>query len=235
MNIIGFDTAMQALSVAVARIGDDGARDITGRFAPMPTGHAEALADRVRDVMAEAGVAFTELDRIAVTIGPGTFTGVRIGLSFARGLALATGAGLVALTTLEAIAANVRAGRAHGDDRAIAVASDARRDEVYFQIFTADLNAAMPPAVLPLADAADAMPDRPLTIAGTAAAALAELCDGKDSHEVLSHGALPDARVFAGLAGAREVATSPPSPLYLRPPDARLPGPGGTPARAASP
>ena len=85
MLILAFDTAMAGCSAAVYDAGRD--QVLAERFLVMAKGHADTIAPLVRDIMEEAGIAFSELGRIGVTIGPGTFTGVRTGLAMARGLA----------------------------------------------------------------------------------------------------------------------------------------------------
>ncbi len=129
MKLLALDTAMAACSVAV--YDSQRACVLASAFASMERGHAEAIAPMVRDVMVEAGLEFRELDRIAVTIGPGTFTGVRIGLSMARGLGLALDRPVTGIDTLSAIAVN--------EARApLLVTADARRDEVYAALFDAE-------------------------------------------------------------------------------------------------
>ena len=104
MKILSFDTAMGACSAAVI---DTGSRlHLASAYVQMERGHAEALPPMVAGVMKTADLRFSQIDRIAVTIGPGTFTGVRIGIAFARGLAQATGIPVVGIDTLSAIAAN---------------------------------------------------------------------------------------------------------------------------------
>ena len=87
MNILAFDSSLNALSVAVARRRQDAWQVFHAWEAR--SGHAERLLPMIGEVMAEAGMAFSAIDRIAVTVGPGSFTGVRVGVSAARGLALA--------------------------------------------------------------------------------------------------------------------------------------------------
>src|SRR6202161_1174559 len=101
MRILSGDTALGACSVAV--LEDDLVR--AHRFEVMARGHAEALAPMVESAMRGAGLGFADLDRLAVTTGPGTFTGQRVGLAFMRGLRVALKKPLIGLTTLEAIAA----------------------------------------------------------------------------------------------------------------------------------
>jgi tRNA threonylcarbamoyladenosine biosynthesis protein TsaB len=104
--VLAFDTSAGACSAAV--LGGDGTV-LARRCEALERGHAERLLPMLRDVLAEAGVEIADLALLAVTIGPGTFTGIRIGLAAARGLALASGLPLVGVTSLEAVAASVPA------------------------------------------------------------------------------------------------------------------------------
>jgi tRNA threonylcarbamoyladenosine biosynthesis protein TsaB len=166
--------------------------------------------------MRAAGRRFGDVRRIAVTTGPGTFTGQRIGLAFARGLRLALHVPCVGVTTLEAMAA---AAQAEAPGRACLVASDAKRGEAYVQAFGASGDALSPPRLLPLAEAATlaASLGPEAVLAGTAAAGLAAGYAVAISQ--------PDA-VWVGRLGQRRTPDDhPPAPLYLRAPDAKLPGP----------
>src|SRR5215469_18736749 len=100
MNILAVDTALGACSVAV--LADD--QVLAHRLEFMERGHAEALAPMVEQAMRDAGVGFPALDRLGVTVGPGTFTGQRVGLAFMRGMRLALGRPLIGITSLEAMA-----------------------------------------------------------------------------------------------------------------------------------
>jgi tRNA threonylcarbamoyladenosine biosynthesis protein TsaB len=180
----------------------------------MQRGHQERLAPMAARVMAGAGLTFADLGKIVVTVGPGSFTGLRVGLAFAKGLHLATGAPLAGVGTLQALAASV------GDASASAGVIDARRGLVYVQAFTGDA-LLMDPAVLPIGEAAMRLaqlaPGR-LTLAGPGAPLLAHGL----SHAVVHEIAAPDLAVLGRLALAAEPEPVV-RPLYLRAPDAKLP------------
>ncbi|HEY4134507.1 MAG TPA: tRNA (adenosine(37)-N6)-threonylcarbamoyltransferase complex dimerization subunit type 1 TsaB [Alphaproteobacteria bacterium] len=224
--VLALDTACDACSAAVWRDGALLARE----FQAMARGQSEALVPMVERVMAQAGLAFDDLAGIGVTVGPGAFTGLRIGLAAARAFALASGKPAVGVTTLEAIAAAVPA--APG---ALVVAIDAKRDDLYVQTFaggSAWTPAGDPAALLP-AMVATRLPEGPFLIAGDGASRLhAALSDAARARAtLLSDHAVPDAAVVARLAALRlagaSLAATPPRPLYLRPPDAKLPQDGG--------
>jgi tRNA threonylcarbamoyladenosine biosynthesis protein TsaB len=210
MKLLAIDTAMAACSVAV--IDTDLALPLAAGFVPMERGHAEAVAPMVEAAMAEAGLAFKDLDRVAVTIGPGTFTGVRIGLSLARGFGVALNVPVVGIDTLTAITHNLREGP-------LLVAADARKGEVYAALFDADLRRVREPAVEAVNRAADHLPPG-TTVIGTAAE-MVIAASGRGDLVRATAGDLPVAANFAGYAASLPQPTSPPSPLYLRSPDAR--------------
>ncbi len=180
----------------------------------------------IEAVMAESGLDFADLDHIAVTVGPGTFTGVRIGLAAARGLGLAAGLPVIGLTTLETVAAGARAAVHHGE--ALLVALDARRGEVYCQAFDTDLRALDEAGAFTAAAAARAAPGRGLVV-GTGAdlvsGPLAAL--GSRYRRAPDLNPQPDATDVAWLAARRIAAAGPahggpPGPFYLRSPGARV-------------
>src|SRR5687768_8857980 len=105
MLVLAFDTTLGACSAAIFDAG--AGRLLAHAYEPLERGHAERLVGMVRDVLFRSGVEISAIDRIAVTVGPGTFTGVRIGLALARGLKLALGTPVCGLTSLEAIRLNV--------------------------------------------------------------------------------------------------------------------------------
>ena len=130
MRVLAIDTALEACSAAV--LDTERAGIVARESQPMVRGHAEALMPLIARVMERAGVSFAELDRIAVTIGPGSFTGLRVGIAAARGIALAAGKPAVGLTTLAAFAAPFIAA---DDTLPVVAAIDARHDHVYLQVF----------------------------------------------------------------------------------------------------
>jgi tRNA threonylcarbamoyladenosine biosynthesis protein TsaB len=213
--ILAFDTALASCSVALYDSNER--RSLADEQAFMEVGQAEALGPMVRRVMARAGSAFDQVERIAVTVGPGTFTGLRIGLSFALGLGMTLKRPIVGLTTLEAIAANVPPGQRR---RPVAAAIDARRGNLYFQLFSSGLEALTPPLVLTPGEAASRLPAGGADVVGTGAAVLAGTA-GEPAIARLERAQVPDARVLAALAAERPLTGRPPEPLYLRPPAAR--------------
>jgi tRNA threonylcarbamoyladenosine biosynthesis protein TsaB len=206
MTILSIDTALGACAVAVV----EGGRVLARRVSPMERGHQEALAPLVAEVMAEAGLGFDRLKRVAVTIGPGSFTGLRVGLAFAKGLTVALDIPCIGVGTLEALAAP-------GDGFAAAVI-DARRDQVYLQCFSG-AHALMAPDSLPLTEAAARLAELwdggPARLVGPGA----PLLDGLLASAVVEPRAWCDPVALAELARTRPAA--PARPLYLRAPDAR--------------
>lgn len=217
MKLLAIDSATNACSAALWLDGGPGPR----RYAAMRRGHAESLMPMIDAVMSEAGLSFAELDGVAVTVGPGAFTGLRIGLSAARGLALAAALPLVGVTTLEAVAA---AQESHG--LPVLVALDSKRSDVYVQLFAADGTAAgAPAAVMPEGVARLLPPGGTVAIAGDAAEAVVATLGRRTDIRRLDGPDLPDAAVVAEIAARRLAETpdafrEPPEALYLRPPDA---------------
>lgn len=212
-TVLALDSATTACSAAVWRDG----RVLARRFESMPRGQSEALIPMVQAVMAEGGLDFPDLDLIAVTVGPGAFTGLRIGLAAARALALAADLPCLGVTTLEAVAAAAGPGEAP-----LLVALETKRTDLYVQTFAPDGMPLDKPRALPPEDLAALV--GPLRLVG----------DGKERARSLLPGAVmldspaePDAAVVAAIAAGRwkkGERPPPPAPLYLRPPDVTLPG-----------
>ena len=219
MRLLVIDTALGACTAAVFEDG----RPLAVRFEPMTKGHQERLGGLVRDVMAEAGGGFESLGRIGVTVGPGSFTGLRVGLAFAQGLGAALDRPVVGISALDALAASL-------DDAAGAVAAliDARRGQVYARLFTSG-SALGPDEALSLEDIARRLAEIGPNVAliGNGAAVLAEAFPDLKFARIDDRVA-PSTEALARLAAAADPATHPPRPLYLRAPDAtppsRLPG-----------
>lgn len=200
--VLGFDTSAAHCAAAVL----SGDRVLAARLEEMATGQAERLMPLLEEVLAEAGACWRDLAAIGVGVGPGNFTGVRISVAAARGLALALGIPAIGVTRLEALA--------HGLPRPLAVVEDARRGEVYVQAFAPD---ATQPLLLDLSGVSGMLGDLPLT--GSAAEAAAALT----GVPVLAP-ALPLAEAVARIAAARADRPQPrPAPLYLRAADAAPP------------
>lgn len=213
MIVLGLDTCLSSCSVAVL----DGARVLAASREVMARGHQERLAPMAREVMAQAGFGFERLQRIAVTVGPGSFTGLRVGVAFAKGLALALDLPAVGIGTLEALAAEAPFAEEGG---LVFPAIDARRGQLYLQAFKGG-RALMAPDALTVETAAARVAElsrgRPFTLVGSGAALLAGLAP--DARVIAAEGA--DARHVARLAATRD--PTPLAPLYLRAPDAKLP------------
>jgi len=208
MITLAIDTCLTACSVAVL----DGDTVLATASEPMARGHQERLAPLTREVMRAAGLDFGAIERIGVTVGPGSFTGLRVGLAFAKGLALALDRPCVGVGSLEALAAGLLA------DGVRAAVIDAGRGRVFLQIFEGEA-AIVAPDSLEIATAAARLAELvqagDLTLTGPGAALLCGVAPGA---RIIDQAA-PSPVVVAKLA-ARSAVT-PPRPLYLRAPDAK--------------
>ena len=230
MRILGFDTATSACSAAVWEDGRIAAR----RFEPMSRGQSERLMPMVREVLSEAGADFPDLDLLAVTTGPGAFTGLRIGLAAARGMALAGDLACFGVTTLDAVAAGVS--ETERQKANVLVVLDSKRAEVYAQAFRSDLRplseaqALMPADLAALTANGEGDADRVL-VAGDGAGQVIQALKDKGIEAVLSTApGVPDAATVAAIAAERwssDQPAEPLRPLYLRPPDAKASKNGG--------
>lgn len=216
MRVLAIDTALEACSAAV--LDPDGG--ITARESlAMTRGHAETLMPLIARVMNGAGIEFAQLDRIAVTTGPGSFTGLRVGISAARGIALSAGKPAVGLSTLAALAAPLIA---TDDGTQVVAAIDARHEHIYLQVFGVNGRTLVGPRVASLRDAARAATAAPARIVGSAANKMAAAWPkGVELPLSVEQRAAPDIEWIARLGAAATDGYSPPKPLYLREPDAQ--------------
>src|SRR5271154_1709992 len=148
MRVLAIDTALAACSAAVLDTQHGGI--IARESLPMLRGHAEALMPLIRRIMDEANTAFRDLDRVVVTTGPGSFTGLRVGISAARGIALAIRKPAVGLSTLSVYAAPHLA---DDDTVPVVAAIDARHNHVYLQVFGPGGRTVVTPRIVPLREA----------------------------------------------------------------------------------
>ena len=185
----------------------------------MKRGHAEALMPLIARVMKQSGVPFAALDRIAVTTGPGSFTGLRVGLSAARGIGLAAHKPVVGLTTLSAYAAPIVS---EGSEQPMISAIDARHDHVYFQVVSGDGSSLVPPRVAPIAEALEASRVRRAASRRQRRQLLAERWPTDAPPPIKVDAApAPDISWVAWLGAAVDPDTAPARPYYLRAPDAK--------------
>lgn len=220
--ILALDCATTGCSAAVL----DGDRTLALDAREMARGQAEVLLPMIEGVLQDAGRTAKDLDAIAITRGPGAFTGMRIGLSTARAYALALGVPCIGVTTLEAVAANVDEAERTG--HAVLSAIESKRADIYVQLFDEDLKplgdptAAEGPAIAEMIQDAGAV----LCVGDASVRALDMVAGLGVELTAATAPALPDARIVGQIAltrlpGAQDAP--PPAPLYLRPPDAKLP------------
>jgi len=195
----------------------------------MDRGHAEALMPLIERVINRVEGGFATLDRVAASIGPGSFTGLRVGLAAGRAIGMATDIPVVGVNTLSAFAAPLLG---QSSDKWIASVIDARHSHVYLQLMGSDGKLALPPQIISIDDAIVAIGSKPFRIVGSAATLLGTaLSEAGQSPEVAPDRAGADIDWIARLGAIANPEFAPPSPLYLRPPDA-LPQTNGRIARA---
>ncbi len=212
MRLLAIDTALEACAVGIVGGTHDVLKsEVIGR------GHAERLMGMIAAAMEEAGLTYGDLDRIAVTVGPGSFTGLRVGIAAARGLALVTGAPAVGIGTLAIHAETAR--HEIGDIPVLAVLA-AGRGEIYGQSFAADGTPQGPPEAARAEIFARRIAANTL-IAGSGAAAIAEILGQEARARTVHEHSAPDIAGLCRLALAASPSGEAPRPLYLRPPDAK--------------
>jgi tRNA threonylcarbamoyladenosine biosynthesis protein TsaB len=222
MNILAIDTCLGALSVGIGRAHPGGRFCVTEQYEQRATGHAERLVPMIEAEMMRADLRFRDLARIAVTLGPGTFTGVRTGVAVARALRLSTNVEVVGTSSLAVMAHRIYE-ISEGDDanRPVLIAVDARRGRLYAQLFGASaLDALTQPAEV-TAEAAAAMAcQHGARLAGTGSRLVAEAAGGATILPIACDDLEPHASdlvwLAQSLAPLGEI-----SPIYIRPPDAK--------------
>lgn len=222
-RLLAFDTAGSACSAAVWTEG----AVVAERLETMARGHSERLLPMIQTVMAEAGEGFETLQGIAVTIGPGAFTGIRIGLAAARGLSLARHLPVLGLSSFEAVAGAVSREELGG--RILAVVLESKRDDVYLQCFRDPAGAGTEARSVRPETLDREIPDGAILLAGDAVErAQAALGAGGRDVRVAGAARRTDSAVVARLAAARpetEWRDRAPQPIYLRAPDVTRPRP----------
>jgi tRNA threonylcarbamoyladenosine biosynthesis protein TsaB len=220
MRILALDAALARCSATVIV---DGA-ELAGREAEANRGHAALLPVMADAVLQQAGLAATQLDLVAVTVGPGSFTGIRVGLALAHGIALAAGRPVIAVTVPEALAASLLPLLPR---RQLWIAIDSRRGRVFLDrggvIVSESLDR------LPL-------PEGPIAVAGDAAPAVTAHLAACGANVMLTDARLPQGRHIADVAAQRAAGALPglrAQLLYVDPPEARLPAAGLRPAPVA--
>jgi tRNA threonylcarbamoyladenosine biosynthesis protein TsaB len=217
MLILAIDTALDACAAAVLDTDTPGLRATESQ--PMSRGHAEALMPMLERVMIAAALPFTALDRVVTTVGPGSFTGLRVGISAARGLGLAADKPVVGVTTLSAFAAPFLS---EGAGHPILSVIDARHDHVYAQAVSGDGAMLVRPCVIPIADVPGLAGGRAPRLVGNAARIVAERWPADIAPPVtIDLQSAPDIAWVAWLGVAADPDRSKARPLYLRPVDAK--------------
>jgi len=216
MRLLAIDSALPAVSACVLESGERA--PLASESLPMSRGHAEALMPLIARVMQATPGGFESLDRIVATIGPGSFTGIRIGLAAARAIGLACGKPVVGVSTLAALAAPLIL--AH-DERPILACVDARHGHCYAQMFSGEGNALGPPRVALNMEVAALACQQPCRLVGDGASLVAVEAWARGAKaEVVGAATVPLIEFVAMLGFLAEPGAAPPRPLYLKAVDA---------------
>ena len=227
MRILAIDASCGAASVAIVESGE--IEPLAALTRPMLRGHAEALAPMVEEAARAVEGGLGSLDRIAVTIGPGSFTGIRVGVALARAMGLALGIPVVGVSTLAAFAAPLLSAPRQG---VIAAAIDARHGSIYFQLFDPSGRPLGPPRCDSLRECVRGIGAGPALLSGNAATLVAtEAHRSGLPYDLGAATDAPDIVAVARLGLALDPAANPARPLYVKPPDAK-PNPAEPIARA---
>lgn len=213
MMLLAIDCAANLCAACVydAKAG----RELGRHSLDLGKGHAEHLMGVIADAMSQADKAYADLEAVAVSLGPGSFTGLRVGVATARGLALALKIPAIGVTTLEALAAEARQ---FFPGRPVLAALDGGRGELHAALYDELAVLRYGPAVATLEDAVAMAADRSAVLAGSAARHIAEAAGGGFDFGPLA--ATADVATYARLAAEKEPGEKP-KPLYLREADAK--------------
>ncbi len=229
MRILAIDTALPAVSACV--LDSDAEAPIAFETQAMERGHAEALLPLIERVMSKVEGGFKSIDRVAVAVGPGSFTGIRIGLAAGQAIALACQAEIVGVSTLAALATPFIL---EPFDGVLAAVIDARHGKVYIAAFSADGRAVLSPRRVDVLDALRALGAGPLTLIGSGAPLMAAEAKARGvPATIASEQGAADIAFIARLGLAANPETAPARPLYLKEPDYKLAPP--PPPRAPEP
>lgn len=217
MLVLAIDTALDHCAAAV--LDTDKNAMLALETQVMKRGHAEALMPLIARVMNASGVSYLDLDRIAVTTGPGSFTGLRVGISAARGIGVAANKPVVGLTTLAAYVAPLVAEQS---ELPVIAAIDARHDHVYFQTVSGKGAMLIRPSIVPIDDTFRAARFGAVRIVGNAAQMLADRWPQQmETPSLVDAKPGPDISWVAWIGAASDPAAAAAKPFYLRPPDAK--------------
>lgn len=217
VRVLAIDTALGACSACIWQAGD--AAPLASETLEMDRGHAEALLPLIDRVSAQVEGGFEGLDRVAVTVGPGSYTGLRVGISAARGIGLAAGIPVVGVATLSAFLAPLMAHERRG---LFTAAIDAKHGHIYIQAIAPGGRAIIPPSLMSYRDAIRMLGSGPILVSGSAAVLLAAEARAQGVEARISDVAsAPDIAWVARLGALADPSQALPKPLYLRDPDAK--------------
>lgn len=218
MRVLAIDTALGACSACILEAGEP--EPLAGETIPMERGHAEALLPLIDRLSSHVDGGFESLDRVAVTVGPGSYTGLRVGIAAARGIGLAADIPVVGVATLSAFLAPLMAGERRG---LFTAAIDAKHGQIYIQAIAVGGRTIIPPSLMTYRDAIRLLGSGPLIVTGSAAAILAAEARAQGVDAVVSDtpSMAPDIAWVARLGALADPSQALPKPLYLREPDAK--------------
>jgi tRNA threonylcarbamoyl adenosine modification protein YeaZ len=220
LRVLAIDTALGACSACIVDAGE--AEPLSREMIAMERGHAEALLPLIDRVVSNVQGGFDSLDRVAVTVGPGSYTGLRVGIAAARAIGLATGVPVVGVTTLSAFLAPLTAGGTRG---LFAAAIDARHGQVYIHAVAAGGRTIIPPGLMGIRDAVRLLGSGLILLTGSGAPMLAAEAWAQGIDAVVTEAPFaPEIAWVARLGAIADPAQALPKPLYLRGPDAKPQG-----------